>query len=831
MIQSVIFSEDVTPVDWSEAIPFKLKFGPKAATLAVLPRDWTPPFALIAAELFGDNGRDGNALLDLGEDIVSRIRDLAPQNGSVYVRSSIIGETIWDRGSYESVCVSSNSADFQQELVDAVTEVLASAPDKSVGLVIQRYVRPYASGEFGNLLRISSSRDRWELSSTDAHGNISRIRLNSQRDEAADACKPLMIKSGVPQERLFGSVAAWLNNDLLRGHLQRLTCEWIADERNIYLVQLDEEDEDEFGINPFQIRVATTHQPAAATGAFLEHAKGHALQDWDKLSVLDELWEPDASHKPTLFWVQLSRLPASEDHQAHMQLKQDFEDLIGPDKIVVRTSVRAGQEKIPNLERTEGLTSSEAADWCLRTRDRFAELHPTTEHLAFIAHRFMAARASAWVRAEPDNPLVEIHSLWGLPDALQYCPYDIWEVHLPTGVATETPDYKPHMMLATEDGSWEQVRIKNELGRHISISRSDAVDLAVRTAAIAGHLNKACHVMWFVGCVDHEDAKFSVPWYWTEAHESERNADRSNYQVLTIATQDDLDNLKSHPGPMARCALELVPTDQNLMRDMGFISAVGEAANDLGVPVLLSGSTLAHTYFVLRRQNCTVVAKGEKKRSKIRRSATFGKIVRDKVPDRIAKRKELGITRKVTDELRKGFLTSKLLEEALEVRMAGTPSEKCIELADVYEVIRALAQADGISIEQVVSAADEKKSKSGGFDKGLVLFQTGILGRNRKIPTGNDDLLAQVLARRLSGDTFELPFTFFGFMPPDLPRSLLFEDLGVRLSVSLKNDCIELQISREAEQLEFPLPFAVVQHEENETELEVMEEAEQLDLL
>jgi hypothetical protein len=254
--------------------------------------------------------------------------------------------------------------------------------------------------------------------------------FNTQRDEAANSEIPLEIKPGVPRERLFGSVAAWLNNYLLRGRSQRINCEWIADDRHVYLVQVDEEDEDFLGVNPFQIRVVSAHQPSGAKGAFLVHAEGHALQARDKLSVLHELWEPNASHKPTLFYVPLSELPSSNEQEGLMQLEADFRQLIGPNNIVVRTSVRAGAEKLPNLYRTEGLSPCEAAKWCLEARDKFADELGTINDLAFVAHRFIAARSSAWVRAEPGNPMVEIHSLWGLPDALQYCPYDIWEVHL-----------------------------------------------------------------------------------------------------------------------------------------------------------------------------------------------------------------------------------------------------------------------------------------------------------------------------------------------------------------------------------------------------------------
>jgi hypothetical protein len=115
--------------------------------------------------------------------------------------------------------------------------VLASAPGKKVGLVIQSHVNPRARGEFGNLLRVSKTRDHWELS-VDASGTTSRISFNTQRDEAANPRIPLEFKPKVPRERLFGSIAAWLNNYLLRGHSQRVNCEWIADHNYIYLVQV-----------------------------------------------------------------------------------------------------------------------------------------------------------------------------------------------------------------------------------------------------------------------------------------------------------------------------------------------------------------------------------------------------------------------------------------------------------------------------------------------------------------------------------------------------------------------------------------------------------------
>jgi predicted house-cleaning noncanonical NTP pyrophosphatase (MazG superfamily) len=601
----------------------------------------------------------------------------------------------------------------------------------------------------------------------------------------------------------------------MRGRSQRLNCEWLIDHQQVYLVQIDEEDEDFAGVNPFQLRIIPSHTPRAAKGAFLAPAGPPALESWDKLKVLDELWEPGATHKPTLFYVPLSKLPAADEAHSLQKLDDDFRSLIGSDNIIVRTSVRAGTEKLPNLPRTECMGPLEAATWCLRQRDEFRQSGVNLRDLSFVAHRFIGSRASAWIRSEPGNPIAEIHGLWGLPDALQYCPYDIWEVHVPTEVATEYPEYKSNILIPREDGGWEYVRVKNELARNLCISRREAVDLAIRSTAIAQRIGRPCHIMWFIGCIDEGGRQFSIPWYWTEAHEAEKNLDRSNYKVMVVSDRATLKNFSSQKESRARQAIELRPTDLGLMRDTGFIEAVGKTANQAGVPVILAGSTLAHAYYQLRREGCTVVTPGEKEHSRIRRTTTFGKLVRDKIPDRIAERQEAEITRAVPSQIVKGFLTGKLLEEALEIRSAETTKAKTVELADLYEVLRALANLEQIQLDDVTAQADEKRKKAGGFDRGIVLLQTGILGRTRDAISDAGGLAAQVLARKVSGDTYEIPFSFFGFMELDQLRSLVFDDLGMRLDVVLKGDRIELRLSREAEQFELPLDFSVDAMDDN----------------
>ena len=53
--------------------------------------------------------------------------------------------------------------------------------------------------------------------------------------------------------------------------------------------------------------------------------------------------------------------------------------------------------------------------------------------------------------------------------------------------------------------------------------------------------------------------------------------------------------------------------------------------------------------------------------------------------------------------------------------MAASDDELPEELADVLEVVRALAADLGLSLGQVVQLADGKRERRGGFDKGLLL--------------------------------------------------------------------------------------------------------------
>lgn len=112
------------------------------------------------------------------------------------------------------------------------------------------------------------------------------------------------------------------------------------------------------------------------------------------------------------------------------------------------------------------------------------------------------------------------------------------------------------------------------------------------------------------------------------------------------------------------------------------------------------------------------------------------KLVRDLIPKIIGERekRKLKIDKDYTKAAPEEIiyhLADKLLEEAKEFRKVvddygGHHSEhsdgrRLEELADVYEVVRALALYDGRSMKDVEAAADKKREERGAFEQRFVL--------------------------------------------------------------------------------------------------------------
>lgn len=102
---------------------------------------------------------------------------------------------------------------------------------------------------------------------------------------------------------------------------------------------------------------------------------------------------------------------------------------------------------------------------------------------------------------------------------------------------------------------------------------------------------------------------------------------------------------------------------------------------------------------------------------------TYNKLVRDRIPEIIQQSGKQCTTKNLSDEQYIKELQKKSVEE-LQEYLNTKDNEKAIEeLADVLEVLHALAKCHGSSIEEVEKVRIEKKKKRGGFEEKIFLIE------------------------------------------------------------------------------------------------------------
>lgn len=103
---------------------------------------------------------------------------------------------------------------------------------------------------------------------------------------------------------------------------------------------------------------------------------------------------------------------------------------------------------------------------------------------------------------------------------------------------------------------------------------------------------------------------------------------------------------------------------------------------------------------------------------------TFEKLVRDGIPTRLD---AVGVryeTRTASSDEIGTLLFAKLQEEVGELLGATTDDEALDEIADISEVLAALASRHGADEAQMRARQSAKRDDRGGFDRGIVLRWT-----------------------------------------------------------------------------------------------------------
>lgn len=98
----------------------------------------------------------------------------------------------------------------------------------------------------------------------------------------------------------------------------------------------------------------------------------------------------------------------------------------------------------------------------------------------------------------------------------------------------------------------------------------------------------------------------------------------------------------------------------------------------------------------------------------------YNKLVRDNISNIIEAKGETAVTRILDDSTYKSELEKKLSEEYKEV-LEASGDARIEELADMLEVIRALAKLENKTIQDVIDCADVKSQKRGAFENKILL--------------------------------------------------------------------------------------------------------------
>lgn len=105
-------------------------------------------------------------------------------------------------------------------------------------------------------------------------------------------------------------------------------------------------------------------------------------------------------------------------------------------------------------------------------------------------------------------------------------------------------------------------------------------------------------------------------------------------------------------------------------------------------------------------------------------TTVHNKLVRDKIPDICREHGDQPFYHILSDNEYVEELYNKLTEELLEIRMAANPQETAKEIADVLEILRAVAKLNCLSWNDIEDIREEKRQQRGGFERKYFLEST-----------------------------------------------------------------------------------------------------------
>lgn len=522
----------------------------------------------------------------------------------------------------------------------------------------------------------------------------------------------------------------------------RLHFEWVWDGSYLNVVQVDAE-ESPRGVDPTTLSPRVFVTPERATLQVFRPASENDFRSFAKLKNAALYRTLGYSMPPFYVLDDQGVIRAILTGNVPPSLVQDLERLTVQPLIIRVDGTNVPQEKREMLPRSDELRSGAAAvEWMT---EKFSSQIRTSElaesGLCLIAHHFIPAISSAWARAEPSGRWVRIESLWGVPEGLYWYSHDTFEVdtivtdpaavsHLEQNkfVVRERTRFKGIFVAPSPEGQWITHMTKPPFDWRRSIAKDAWLrEIAATTRKIAVQERMPISAMWFVDVHSQASTHSVLPWFHSrsEYQGQIRAAPRrkiSSHRDFTIRDRADWQRLKDLVEGKRIDRVTVEPKDADLIRNPEFADSIVKLAHDHGFVVELAGGLLSHIYYVLTRGGirveCIDLYGADED------ILVFNKIVRDQIPGQIQQGGERAEVVKLDGEALELALKRKLVEEALEVLDSGKSDEVRSELADVLEVVAAIAKKLGITLAEIDSERERKKLKRGAFDEGLMLVKT-----------------------------------------------------------------------------------------------------------
>lgn len=713
------------------------EIGLKGVGLSCIPIAWTKPFFIVTA----DSDLSGSALMSA----MSRLNIRSSDN--LLVRSSGVDESIEQRGALISEhCLGSKIKEHIERLRKGIPD-LQAGNYSPVHWVVQPLIATKAKGHLSNERRLNKDLRDWVAEVEASPGSPSeahRIAIRPWRDDTPRLEQSLICNYRANLTDQLETVARWTYDRMLRVHY-----EWVWDGTQVFIVQADNCEDEQGGVDPKTLAHGTFHETEPIE---LKLFRVATLEDYSNFRKLENaaIYKEQGYDVGNFFVLDD---PAALAHllqsgECSEDLKSDL-SILTKRPLVIRTDgTSIPNEKKQMLPRSDELRSLEAALSYLigSFTGKIISAGLEKTGLCLIAHHFIPATSSAWCKAHPDQRRVRIESLWGIPEGLYWYAYDVFDVDTQVSKLSpiqRQPDkmkirerirYKERFVAPDEHGAWIVHQTAAGPDWSGSIQRKAWIEeIAWTSRRIANAVGKSVVVMWFIDIPQGISSHRVIPWYHELSHPEsppskvaprKKISSQIEYVIQNTSDWHNLQKALSEGTAISRVRVE--PTEPELVRSQEFAGTLAELAKQYNFVVELSGGILSHAYYMLTREGCEVECVDLDDYATDEEEAEFNKLVRDKIPELIQSHGENVELVQLEGEALIEALRCKLIEESFEVFDAKTSNQITEELADLLEVANALASRLGITGEAIDATRKKKAEGRGVFDRALMLTRTAL---------------------------------------------------------------------------------------------------------